>query len=115
MYTCICAESYFAAQADENVRSLMHFSVQPFVHGLPERLGGVVAVATADVDAAAELAESRDVSTIPHFVLLKNGVQVCVCVPGSSLAVCLCGPHATPVSWIIIPPSSRRRACARHY
>lgn len=48
------------------------------MHGLPERLDGAVAVATADVDEAAELADSRDVSTIPHFVLLRNGVQVCV-------------------------------------
>ena len=53
---------------------------QPFVHGLPERLGGAVAVATADVDEAAELADSRDVSTIPHFVLLRSGVQVCALV-----------------------------------
>lgn len=34
-------------------------------------------MATADVDEAADLADSRDVSTIPHFVLLKHGVQVC--------------------------------------
>ena len=50
------------------------------MHGLPERLDGAVAVATADVDEAAELADSRDVSTIPHFVLLTNGVQVCMLV-----------------------------------
>lgn len=50
---------------------------QPFVHGLPERLHGAVAVATADVDEADELADARNVSTIPHFILLRNGVQVC--------------------------------------
>lgn len=52
-------------------------SLQPFVRGLPERLDGVVAVATADVDEAAEFADSRDVSTIPHFIILRDGVQVC--------------------------------------
>lgn len=49
---------------------------QPFVHGLPERLGGAVAVATADVDEAAELTDAHNVSTIPHFIVLQNGVQV---------------------------------------
>ena len=53
-----------------------YLSWQPFVHGLPEKLDGAVAVATADVDDAAELADSRDVSTIPHFILLRDGVQV---------------------------------------
>lgn len=50
---------------------------QPLVRTLPERFNGTVAVATADVDTAAELADDRDVTTIPHFILLKNGVQVC--------------------------------------
>ena len=46
------------------------------MHGLPERLGGAVAVATADVDEAAELTDAYNVSTIPHFIVLQNGVQV---------------------------------------
>eukprot|EP00903_Cladosiphon_okamuranus_P009960 g9448.t1 len=51
-------------------------AILPFVHRLPGRLDGAVAVATADVDEAAELADSRDVSSIPHFIFLRRGVQV---------------------------------------
>lgn len=50
------------------------------MHGLPERFRGAVAVATADVDEAAELVDAHDVSTIPHFVLLRSGAEVCTCV-----------------------------------
>lgn len=60
-----------------------------------------MAVATADVDEAAELADSRDVSTIPHFVLLRNGVQVCVRVGKLAVRrVCaFAGPNCVP--WTI--------------
>lgn len=48
------------------------------MHGLPESLDGGVAVAMADVDEALDLADAHNVTTIPHFVLLKDGIQVCV-------------------------------------
>ncbi|CAN0274573.1 unnamed protein product, partial [Hapterophycus canaliculatus] len=35
-----------------------------------------VAVATSDVDESPELADAHNVTAIPHFLLLRNGVQV---------------------------------------
>ncbi|CAM9480697.1 unnamed protein product [Ectocarpus fasciculatus] len=61
----------FGAEWCKNCKAIL-----PLVRTLPERFDGTVAVATADVDNAAELADDRDVTTIPHFILLKNGVQV---------------------------------------
>ncbi|CAB1103079.1 unnamed protein product [Ectocarpus sp. CCAP 1310/34] len=61
----------FGAEWCKNCKAIL-----PLVRSLPERFDGAVAVATADVDKAAELADERKVTTIPHFVLLKNGVQV---------------------------------------
>ncbi|CBJ49215.1 conserved unknown protein [Ectocarpus siliculosus] len=61
----------FGAEWCKNCKAIL-----PLVRNLPERFDGTVAVATADVDKAAELADEREVTTIPHFLLLKNGVQV---------------------------------------
>ncbi|CAM9943513.1 unnamed protein product [Scytosiphon promiscuus] len=61
----------FGAEWCKNCQGML-----PFVHGLPERFGGAVAVATADVDESPELADAHDVTAIPHFSLLRNGVQV---------------------------------------
>ncbi|CAM9130807.1 unnamed protein product [Ectocarpus sp. 6 AP-2014] len=61
----------FGAEWCKNCKAIL-----PVVRNLPERFDGTVAVATADVDKAAELADEREVTTIPHFILLKNGVQV---------------------------------------
>ncbi|CAM9288404.1 unnamed protein product [Ectocarpus sp. 12 AP-2014] len=61
----------FGAEWCKNCKAIL-----PLVRNLPERFDGTVAVATADVDKAAELADEREVTTIPHFILLKNGVQV---------------------------------------
>lgn len=72
---------YFIPTAVENIffSTFTSFAVlsQPLVRNLPERFDGTVAVARADVDKAAELADEHEVTTIPHFILLKNGVQVC--------------------------------------
>lgn len=53
-----------------------HDHTQPFVKLLPSKFGGAVAVATVDVDEASEIADERSVTSIPHFVLLKDGLQV---------------------------------------
>lgn len=46
------------------------------MHRLPEEFHGGVAVATVDVDEASDLADARDVTAIPYFILLKDGAQV---------------------------------------
>ncbi|CAM9927277.1 unnamed protein product [Ectocarpus sp. 4 AP-2014] len=61
----------FGAEWCKNCKAIL-----ALVRSFPERFDGTVAVATADVDKAAELADEREVTTIPHFILLKNGVQV---------------------------------------
>ncbi|CAN0471918.1 unnamed protein product, partial [Ectocarpus sp. 12 AP-2014] len=61
----------FGAEWCKNCKAIL-----PLVRNLPERYDGTVAVATADVDKAVELADEREVTTIPHFILLNNGVQV---------------------------------------
>ena len=45
---------------------------------LPSSSGGGVAVATVNVDEAAEVAEERGVISLPHFIMLEDGAQVCV-------------------------------------
>ncbi|CAM9243051.1 unnamed protein product [Ectocarpus sp. 13 AM-2016] len=61
----------FGAEWCKNCKAIL-----PLVRDLPQRFDGTVAVATADVDKAVELADEREVTTIPHFILLKHGVQV---------------------------------------